>query len=79
MSNIDCGISTSANWNKIMDKKDKIVKNCNSLRLPWEEAVAPSQFGNHWFRVNITQILISEVKFKPNSCISLALRVNTVG
>ena len=40
MSNVDCEISTSANPNKNMNKKDKIVKNYNTSRLPWEEAAA---------------------------------------
>jgi len=26
------------------------VKNCNSSRLPWEEATRGSQFWNHWFK-----------------------------
>ena len=40
MSNIDCRISTSANW-------DKIVKNYNSLRLPWKETMAPKGAAAH--------------------------------
>jgi len=28
-------------------KKDKIVKNCNSSQLPWEEAVAPLGAAAH--------------------------------
>jgi len=46
MSIIDCRKSTSANWTKIV-KKDKIVKNCNSPRLPWEEVTAPKGAAAH--------------------------------
>jgi len=28
-------------------KKDKIVKNCNISRLPWEEATAPKGVAAH--------------------------------
>jgi len=28
-------------------KKDKIVKNCNSSRLPWEESSAPKGAAAH--------------------------------
>jgi len=28
-------------------KKAKIVKNCNSSRLPWEEAMAPKGAATH--------------------------------
>jgi len=46
MSNIDCRISTSANWNKIT-KKMKLWNFFNSSRLPCGEATAPKGAAAH--------------------------------